>query len=254
MAALRDRKKERRSAGLYICEGEKVLAEALTEGVQLSDVVCAASCVDRLRPLLAGAEQAGARLLSVPDGLLGVISDVETPQGVVFSVKIPAPVQDASPADLLICDEIRDPGNLGTIIRTADAFGVGGIYLCGDCADVYAPKTVRACMGSIFRVPIFRGSAAEAGAFCREHGLALYCAKPRGDAVALSGGLMPHTAVAIGNEAHGVSAALEAESCGALYVDMSGRAESLNAAVCASVVLWHMQCVRRGRQTGEGVE
>lgn len=246
--ALRDRKKERRAQNAYVCEGEKIFGEALREGAEIRRVFATEGCIARRAEELARAEAAGAEILRVSDSVLSLLSDVETPQGVAFSVAIPRQEEPSELADLLVCDEIRDPGNLGTMIRTADAFGAGGIYLCGDCADAFSPKVVRSCMGSIFRLPILSGTAEELAGLCARKGLSLWAAKPRGDAVPLSAGLPARSAVVIGNEAHGVRPEIEAVCRGALYVDMSGRAESLNAAVCASVVLWHMQSARPGKE------
>lgn len=245
LRALTEKKKERRTSGLFVCEGEKVFREAVAAGVQISDVLLTDQAAERLSGEIAACESAGVRVLVCDDKVLSYVSDVENPQGVIFTVKMPSVPEDLSPADLLVCDEIRDPGNLGTIIRTADAFGCGGVYLVGDCVDVWSPKVVRSCMGSIFRVPILHGDAASCAEFCKTNSLRLLVAKPRMDSFAISEGLAPHCAIAIGNEAHGVSQQLEDLASGSLYVDMTGGAESLNASVCAGVILWHMQSARR---------
>ncbi|MBR3691739.1 MAG: RNA methyltransferase [Clostridia bacterium] len=244
MIALQTKKKERRAQGLFPCEGEKVFREAVAAGVSIPECMLTLASLSRLQDAVSAVESRGGRAYIVPEHILAAVSDVESPQGVIFTSPIRRAEGNAKPRDLLICEEIRDPGNLGTIVRTADAFGCGGIYLCGDCADVWSPKVVRSCMGSIFRVPIYTGSAAECAAFCRAAELSLYVTKPRRDARALSEGFMPRMAVAIGNEAHGISDKLEALSDGCIYVDMTGGAESLNAAICAGVILWHMQSER----------
>ena len=241
--ALREKKRERRALRAYVCEGEKILCEAVREGVAVREAFFTEAAAERRSAEITELSARGARIYTVPDALLAYLSDVESPQGVVFTAAM-GERPTGTPHDLLVCDEVRDPGNLGTILRTADAFGAGGVFLCGDCADPYAPKVVRACMGSLFRVPLYFGSAEECAALCRESGLSLYCAKPREDAFRLSQGLPPRSAIAIGNEAHGVREELCHFAKGSLYVDMSGRAESLNAAVCAAIILWHQQLVR----------
>ena len=243
--ALTEKKKERRAAGLFVCEGEKVFREAVAAAVGIADVLLTDDALKRLSDEIAACESAGVRVLSCDEKILSHVSDVENPQGIVFKVKMPAAPEDFSPKDLLVCDEIRDPGNLGTIIRTADAFGCSGVYLVGDCVDVWSPKVVRSCMGSIFRVPILQGDANACAKFCEMNSLRLLVSKPRMDSFAISQGLPPRCAIAVGNEAHGVSQKLEELASGSLYVDMTGGAESLNASVCAGVILWHMQCARR---------
>ena len=242
---LTEKKKERRAAGLFVCEGEKVFREAVAASVEIADVLLTDEAADRLSGEITACESAGVRVLVCEEKILSHVSDVENPQGVVFTVKMPAAPANFRPADLLVCDEIRDPGNLGTIIRTADAFGCGGVYLVGDCVDVWSPKVVRSCMGSIFRIPILHGDAASCAQFCEENSLRLLVSKPRMDSFAISEGLPPRCAIAVGNEAHGVSRQLEELARGSLYVDMTGGAESLNASVCAGVILWYMQSARR---------
>lgn len=244
LRALNEKKKERRAAGLFICEGEKVFREAVAASVEIVDVLLTDEALERLAEEISVCEAAGIRVISCDDKVFSYVSDVENPQGVVFTAKMPAVAEDFCPTDLLVCDEIRDPGNLGTIIRTADAFGCGGVYLVGDCVDVWSPKVVRSCMGSIFRVPILHGDAKGCAQFCADHSLRLLVSKPRLDSFAISQGLPPHCAIAVGNEAHGVSNELEELAAGSLYVDMTGGAESLNASVCAGVILWHMQSAR----------
>ena len=247
LRALTEKKKERRASGLFVCEGEKVFREAVAAHVEIADVLLTEEAKDRLCEEIAACEAAGIRVLVCDGKVLSYVSDVESPQGVVFTVAMPEPSEDLAPSDLLVCDEIRDPGNLGTIIRTADAFGCGGVYLVGDCVDVWSPKVVRSCMGSIFRVPIWHGDVQSCADFCSKHSLQLLVSKPRMDSFAISEGLPKHCAIAVGNEAHGVSAELDRASEGSLYVDMTGGAESLNASVCAGVILWHMQCARRNK-------
>ena len=169
------------------------------------------------------------------------VSPMETPQGVVFSCALPAREPLEIPASgagrYLLLDGVQDPGNVGTVLRTADAFGWTPVLLPG-CADLYNPKTVRAAMGVHFRRTVYRESLARAAALIREAGLPLYAAALAEDTLDLRRAELGRCGVIIGSEGRGVSR--EAlELCGrAIRIPMRDTCESLNAAAAAAVVLW----------------
>jgi TrmH family RNA methyltransferase len=140
----------------------------------------------------------------------------------------------------LILDGLQDPGNVGTIWRTADALGADGVLLVHDCADPFAPKTIRATMGACFRLPVYEVAAEALPGLLERSGLPLYATALREDTVDVSQADLSRAAVIIGSEGRGVSAQLLEQSRQTLKIPMRVRCESLNAAVAATVVLWEM--------------
>ena len=134
----------------------------------------------------------------------------------------------------------QDPGNVGTILRTADAFDCDGVFLVNACADPYSPKTARATMGAVFRRDVYQCTADELCALLQKCGLPLYGTALRNDTVSLRAAELSRAAVAIGSEGRGLSAEILSKCEKTIKIPMSPRCESLNAAVAASVVLWEM--------------
>jgi len=226
----------RRSVGEMVCEGPKMLEEAIRHGATLTALVQtedAAVPVD-LPPAL--------RRICVPADLLCWMSDTQTPQKLLFLCKIP---QQALPEVLpkgnyLVLDGMQDPGNVGTIWRTVDAFGAVGLLLLPQCADPFGPKTLRASMGACFRLPVWELSLAQLQAHLLAADIPLYATALRQDAAQLGEVSLVQSAVVIGSEGRGVSQEVLALCERTLKIPMRARCESLNAAVAASVVLWEM--------------
>ena len=145
-----------------------------------------------------------------------------------------------SGAHYLVLDGVQDPGNVGTILRTADAFDCDGVFLVNACADPYNPKTARATMGAVFRRDVYQCTADELCVLLQKCGLPLYGTALRNDTVSLRDAELSHAAVAIGSEGRGLSAEILSKCEKTIKIPMSPRCESLNAAVAASVVLWEM--------------
>lgn len=225
----------RREEGVFCGEGPKLLAEALKWGAKLETVICVEGVGLPELP-------EHIRVVEVPDGLLTAVADTETPQGVVFTCRGEAL---ALPDKLegnryLILDGVQDPGNVGTIWRTADAFGADGLILCSGCADPWSPKTVRATMGAVFRLPVYEATLEEAAERLSAAEIPLYATALREDTEDVRELSLSRAAVIIGSEGRGVSN-LALELCQkTVKIPMTQRCESLNAAVAASVVLWEM--------------
>jgi TrmH family RNA methyltransferase len=171
---------------------------------------------------------------------------MNTPQGALFLARLP---ETTLPERLegrryLVLDGVQDPGNVGTIWRTADALGADGLLLVNGCADPYGPKTVRASMGACFRLPVWEAGPEELCALLERSGLPLYATALRADTVSLEQAGLGRCAVIIGSEGRGVSQSLLDRSGQTIRIPMRSRCESLNAAAAASVVLWEM--VRQG--------
>ena len=225
----------RRSSGEFLCDSPKLLEEALLRQADLHTVVCTADAA--LPPI-----PAGVRLVRVPADVMRSISPMETPQGALFTVRLPdtALPEMLTGAHYLVLDGVQDPGNVGTILRTADAFDCDGVFLVNACADPYSPKTARATMGAVFRRDVYQCTADELCALLQKSNLPLYGTALRNDTVSLRDAELSRAAVAIGSEGRGLSAEILSKCEKTIKIPMSPRCESLNAAVAASVVLWEM--------------
>ena len=236
LARLGREKKYRRETGEMLCEGEKMLREALSSNAKIGTVIARAGEKDAaFSALLGKAEEAGAKLYEAPDALFRSASEVETPGRVLFSCAQPRWGADtlAEQKPVLLLDGVQDPGNLGTILRSADAFALGGVVLCEGCADPFSPKVVRATMGAIFRLPCPRLPLLEAVSLLRQNGLRIY-------AVPICDSAMKNAAVIVGSEGAGVTQAALDAADGSVIIPMAGRAESLNAGVAASILIYEM--------------
>ncbi|MDO5783634.1 MAG: RNA methyltransferase [Eubacteriales bacterium] len=240
-------RKYRKMMGEMVCEGGKMLGEALSSGIEIHDVLVADNAqVDTGD--LSRAEQSGAKLYACPSSLLAKVSNVQAPQGVVFSCERPVTGLDSlrGARRLMVLEGLQDPGNLGTVIRTADAFALDGIILCEGCVDPTSPKVVRATMGAAFRLPIAAATMEEAAAFLQQQKLPLYGAALAEDSIPLTQIDLHRAAVLIGNEGRGITKKAAALCDQLLIIPMEGRAESLNASVAASIIMYEMS--REGNQ------
>lgn len=229
-------RKHRRREGVMVCEGPKMLGEALRWGAALDTVVWEAGKA-RTQDI-----PDGVRQVEVPGDLLAALAPTQTPQGVLFLCQLP---ERALPEKLegrryLVLDGVQDPGNVGTILRTADAFECDGVFLVNACADLFNPKTARATMGAIFRREAYSVTPEELFALLSKSGVPLYGTALREDTVPLSDANLSKAAVAIGSEGRGLSQQMLDECAKTLKIPMSPRCESLNAAIAATVVLWEM--------------
>ena len=225
----------RKKSGEYLCDGTKLLAEALKWGAEVKTAVFFEE-VD-IPPL-----PDGVRAVRVSEELMRAVSPMETPQGALFTVALPEVQlpETLSGKHYLVLDGVQDPGNVGTILRTADAFDCDGVFLVNACADLYNPKTARATMGAIFRREAYTVTAEELFALLRKSGVPLYGTALRDDTVPLAEADLARAAVAIGSEGRGLSQQVLDECAKTLKIPMNPRCESLNAAIAATVVLWEM--------------
>lgn len=168
------------------------------------------------------------------------ISPVKTPQGVLFTCRLPqAPLpRSLTGRRYVLLDGVQDPGNVGTVWRTADAFGAAGLFLLPGCAEPFAPKTVRATMGACFRLPVWEGTLEDLTGLLARSAVSLYAAALRDDTEDIRSVPLGSAAVVIGSEGRGVSQPVLDACRATLKIPMRDRCESLNAAVAASVVLW----------------
>ena len=182
------------------------------------------------------------RAVQVPRDVMETISPMKTPQGALFLVRLPEtePPEILTGDRYLVLDGVQDPGNVGTIWRTADALGADGLILVGNCADPYSPKVVRSSMGACFRLPVYETDAGGLCALLERSGIPLSATALREDTVSLEQARLDRAAVVIGSEGSGVSSELLSRSVQTIKIPMRERCESLNAAAAAAIVLWEM--------------
>lgn len=244
-AALKD-KKFREREGLFLFEGFKLLDEAVRSGVELVRVFATENAAEKCSVIAPDSE-----IITVSESVYEKMSSEKSPQGVICVAKYIDKihiinkiynVEDFSGPKrrILLLSSLRDPGNLGTVIRSAAAFGCEEMILSSDCADIYNSKTVRAAMGTLFRQRIsYVPSLSDAIATMREAGYSVYSAVLDGAAVPLNEMTLGRgTAFVIGNEGHGISQEVVSASTGTVYIPMAEGVESLNASAAAAVIMW----------------
>ena len=223
----------RRETGLFLCDSPKLLGEAVRWGAEIVEV---ALSEDMTLDTLPKCE----RMVQIPRDVMASISPMKTPQGALFTCRLP---HSALPEKLtgrryVVLDGVQDPGNVGTILRTLDAFDFDGLLLLEGCADPWSVKTTRASMGAVFRRDIYTLTAAELFPLLQRSGLPLYGTALREDTVDAREADLSRCAIAIGSEGRGLSEGVLARCDKTLKIPMSDRCESLNAAVAAAVLLW----------------
>ena len=223
----------RAQCGQFLCEGRKLLREALQWYPKIDTVVATEGFeLPELPP--------GTRVVTVPESLMERISVMKSPQGVLFTCALPVERPLTVRRGMLLLDRIQDPGNLGTILRTADALDVP-VLLTNGCADPFSEKTVRASMGAVLRTPPQSAAMEEILAACRAQGVPLAATALAPDSEDLRRVHMNDYLVVIGSEGQGICQELLDASDKKIIIPMQQRCESLNAAVAATIVLWQMR-------------
>ena len=240
-AAELKQKKYRTQNGLYLAEGLRTAEEAVAYKA-VETLFYVATDDERTMRLLEDAAAQNIKLVCVSENVMKKIADTETPQGIIAVCKMRQPKLEnllASGRMLLVLDRVGDPGNIGTMLRTADAAGIGGLVLLKGCADIYAPKTVRSSMGSLFHIPVLSGvSEQEFVSAAKKAGYDLLVTCLDGADNLYKADLSGRIAFVMGNEAGGVSESLLAQADKRVYIPMAGRAESLNVAMAAGIVMF----------------
>ena len=223
--------------GEFLCDSPKLLQEALLWQAEITAVVT-------ISPLPRLPEH--IRQVQVPEDVMASISPVKTPQGVLFTCRLPqAPLpRSLTGRRYVLLDGVQDPGNVGTLLRSAAAFGFDGVLLSDGCASVWAPKTLRASMGAAVRIPVIEaGAMPQAVAQLRAKGItclaaALYQSQPLS---AAQPGCPGGVCVVIGSEGQGLTDETIAACTSTVRIPMTDRVESLNAGIAGSILLWHFR-------------
>ena len=247
--ALTRSRKARMETRTFLAEGEHMAEEALRSGL-VTALLCAEDAQERYQALIAEAQERELPVYLLSARVLEAVTDTKTPQGILALCRMP---DTGSLSDLPLIaalENVQDPGNVGTVLRTMDAIGNAGVLLSRECADVFAPKTLRATMGAVFRVPVWIAEDLRA---------ALEALKKR-DYRLMAGALdgtpfyerpadAEHTCLLIGNEGQGLTPETAALAQQKVRLPMPGQAESLNAAVACAVMAYD---VLRRRLEHEG--
>ena len=223
---------ERRKTGLFVADGTKLLEEAVKYWPGLQTVI-----------LTDGVEiqvPDHVRVVRVPEDVMASISPMEAPQGALFLGKLPEQTEFVPKKGMLILDGVQDPGNIGTILRTADAMDVPVVLLEG-CADPWSWKVIRSTMGAAFRTPVVQAGWEEVLGKCREAGIPIGVTALSDRAVDIRSAKLSDMALVIGSEGRGVRKEVLENADHELIIPMNPHCESLNAAIAAAIVMWEIK-------------
>ena len=236
--SLLGRPKERRETGAFVAEGVRLVEEALAAKWPFQFVLAGESLSERGRTLVADLQSRGVETEIIANNLMQSVSETETSQGILAVLDyllLPIP---QSLSFVLILDQIRDPGNLGTLLRTAAAAGVEAVFLPPETAEAFAPKVVRAGMGAHFRLPIHPLTWDEIRA--NTHDLKIHLADMEGAISCWQADFHSPLALIVGGEADGASQSARQLATSQVYIPMPGKTESLNAAVAGAILMFEV--------------
>jgi len=242
--ALQGRPKERDEEGAFLAEGVRLIEEALAANWPVRFVLYSSALSERGQELVFRLKNAGLDIDEVSGDLLQAASQTETSQGILAVLELHALPLPASPDFILIPDQIRDPGNLGTLIRTAAASGVQTVLLPPETADAFAPKVVRAGMGAHFRLPVQSMEWDEIAQVCRQSHFQIFLADMHGRPC-WETDLRGPLALIVGGEAEGASKQARELASQSMSIPMPGKAESLNAGIAGAVLMFEIVRQRR---------
>lgn len=239
---LQKKKKERDLKDIFVVEGIKMFREVPKE--RLEAVYVSESFYKKHSELFTDGKE-----ILVSDRIFESVSDTKTPQGVLCLVRqYHYEMEDllGKTPLIMVLENLQDPGNLGTIMRTAEGAGVTGILMSSGCVDLYNPKVIRSTMGSIYRMPFVYTSDLKAGiAFLKSHGVRLFAAHLKGEQMHDGENYLGSTGFLIGNESRGLSDEIAALADTYIRIPMCGQVESLNAAVASAVLMYEANRQRR---------
>lgn len=238
--------RERRKAGLIICEGARLCSDASDSGVEVEELFCTAAAMEKYSDYLEKLMEKAHDVYEITDEIAKKISDTESTQGVFIVAKSPVVENDLyqlnPTGQYVLLENLQDPSNVGSIFRTAEALGVDGIILTEGCASCFSPKALRAGMGAMFRIPIyFTDDAPAAMTASVQRNMRPMAAVPREGAADVTGiRFFKGAIMCIGNEGNGLTDRLIGACPEKVTIPMNGRAESLNAATAAAILMWEM--------------
>ncbi len=235
IAKLKD-KKHREEQGLFIAEGEHLVEMALSSYFEIESIIMTDSYYEKC------GDKFMADKVLVPESVFLKISDAKTPQGVLAVVRLPENESADFNGRYIYCDNLQDPGNVGTVIRTADAFSFSGVIMSVGSADVYSPKVIRSSQGSLFNIKVIRDKDISHIKEAKENGVFITSTALYGKSVKLCDMKVSDNQIfVIGNEGSGVSKEILEISDEVAYIPMTGKAESLNVGVAASILMYEVK-------------
>lgn len=244
--ALSEQAKQRRKSGLFAIEGARLCGDALASGLTVTAVLYTAAARETYAAVVERLIEAAGEYAEITSELARSMADTAHPQG-VFCIAKSLDIQlSLDTIDNMgrygVLEDIQDPGNLGTMIRTAEAFGLNGLLLSAGCCDVYNPKVLRASMGGVFRLPIAMTEDLPAAiTTLQARGMTALACVVDADAEPLHRVQKGNGCLCvIGNEGNGLTPAIVAVCKKHVTIPMAGRAESLNASMAAGIVMWEM--------------
>jgi len=237
LVKLQSSAKRRKEAGLFVIEGLRLCRDAVDCGMVIQALYLSETAAATLSddPLCAA-----GRLEVLADHLFDKISDTVSPQGVLCVCEIPEfSVEIKEKGKYLLLEDMSNPQNLGAIARTAEAFAFDGLFLSPGCCDRFSPKALRASMGAFFRLAVMETDLSETARNLIEHHIPVYAAVPSQEAIPVTAAdFSKGAALAIGNEGEGLTGQLIQNCSNPMTIPMPGRAESLNAAAAAAILIW----------------
>jgi RNA methyltransferase, TrmH family len=255
------RRDSRHDEGVVVVEGPNALSEAVAAGARVFEVYIDGGATDLSEGIRLTVEQAvgsGARVHVLAAGVMGKVADTVTPQAVLAVVESPSRTVEsvlascvATAGFVVVCVDVRDPGNAGTIIRSAEAAGAAGVVMCKGCVDVTSPKVVRSTAGALFHVPVAAAAGPPADVFALAATVGVRLIGTSADherATSLDEiFLLGPVGLVVSNEAHGLSHEQEAAMSEFVTIPMAGRTESLNVAMATTVLVFEAARQRRLR-------
>lgn len=248
-AKLRESASQRREENTFLAEGARLCADAAESGLVIHSVFYTERAGEKYAAYLEKIFPKAEQIYQVADSVAELLSDTRQPQGVYCTAELP---KRATTAEIgqsgcyLALEEIQDPSNLGAVLRTAEALGISGVVLAGSCCDPFGAKALRAGMGAVFRLPLYyEQELAPCVSRLREKGYYTAAAVPAEDAAPITGVTFPSAVLlAVGNEGAGLSSAAISACEARVTIPMLGRAESLNAASSAAILMWEIMRTR----------
>ncbi len=239
-ASLQGSTNARKEHDLFVLEGLRICDDALSSGVIFESLIVSDTAYDKYNDFIENLSEAAKECYKIPDKLFTRISDTTSPQGIIALAKMPQKNTEIQKQGRYIAlENINDPSNLGAISRTAEALGVSGIILSKGSVDPYSPKSLRASMGTLLRMPLIIFDN-----FCEDiknSGLSTYACVVDKSATSITDiTFTDGSVVMIGNEANGLTEQAKAIADNSITIKMSGKAESLNASVAAAISIWEM--------------
>ena len=234
----------RRQSGLFIAEGLRICRDAMKSGAEIQTLYVTERATEKYPGQFGELQSCAGETILLSPSVFASVSDTQTPQGFLCTIKtLDKTIQFdtiKNNGKFLALENVQDPNNLGTVLRSAEAFGISGVILSADCCDIYNPKVVRGSMGAVFRVPfhICEGIPAFLSQY---NGLCSYAAVVDRDAEKISEISFREPCVTvIGNEGNGLTKETSAACDHRVTIPMKGKAESLNASAAATVIIWEM--------------